>query len=50
MIIQSYNVDKEVKVDENSMVKLEDKFNPSKELYICFEEAKKYEKLHEETF
>ena len=50
LIAQSCNVDKEAMVDEDSMVVLEDKFNPPKEAFICFEEAKKYEKPNEKTF
>ena len=42
--------DKEVMVDDDSLIVLEDKFNPLEELPIWFEESQKFQDVDEKTF
>ena len=50
LIAQSCKVDKEVTIDDDSLLELEDKFNPTQELSMCFKEASNFHEVDDEVF
>ena len=50
LIAQSCKVDREVRIDDDPLLELEDKFNPALEISMCFKEASNFQEVDDEVF
>ena len=50
LIAQSCRVDKDVMIDDDPLMELEDMFNPALEIRLCFKEASNFQEVDDEVF